>query len=135
MSTKNTKPRIVIVGGGAGGLELATRLGRSLGKRGIADITLIDCSRTHVWKPLLHEVAAGTLDSHDDELEYLAQAHLNGFRFVLGRMDGLDRQHKQVRLAALRNEQGEEIMPARNFPYDILVIAVGSICNDFGIPV
>lgn len=31
MSTKNTKPRIVIVGGGAGGLELATRLGRSLG--------------------------------------------------------------------------------------------------------
>ena len=135
MSMKNTKrPQIVIVGGGAGGLELATRLGKSLGKRGLANITLIDCSRTHVWKPLLHEVAAGTLDSHDDELEYLAQAHMNHFRFVLGRMDGLDRQQKQVRLAALRNEQGEEIMPARTFPYDILVIAVGSVCNDFGIP-
>jgi NADH dehydrogenase len=127
------RPRIVIVGGGAGGLELVTRLGKTLGKRRQADITLIDCSRTHVWKPLLHEVAAGTLDSHDDELEYLAQAHMSHFRFVLGRMDGLDRQHKRVRLAALGNEQGEEIMPARTFPYDILVIAVGSICNDFGI--
>lgn len=128
------QPQIVIVGGGAGGLELATRLGKTLGKRHQAEIILIDCSRTHIWKPLLHEVAAGTLDSHDDELEYLAQAYTSHFRFVLGRMEGLDRQHKRVRLAALCNEQGEEIMPSRTFPYDILVIAVGSICNDFGIP-
>ena len=44
--------RIVIVGGGAGGLELATRLGDTLGrKRQQADVTLIEQARTHVWKP------------------------------------------------------------------------------------
>ena len=46
--------RIVIVGGGAGGLELATRLGDTLGRRGQADVVLIDRARTHVWKPKLH---------------------------------------------------------------------------------
>lgn len=129
--TGPSRPKIVVVGGGAGGLELVTRLGKRLGKE--AEITLIDCSRTHIWKPLLHEVAAGTLDSHDDELEYLAHASGNGFRYVLGRMDGLDRANKQVHLAAMLSEQGREIMPPRTHPYDILVIAVGSICNDFGI--
>ena len=53
--------RIVIVGGGAGGLALATRLGKQLGKKGLADITLVDAARTHVWKPLLHPLAAGSL--------------------------------------------------------------------------
>lgn len=128
------RPRIVVVGGGAGGLELVTRLGNRLGSRGAAEITLIDDTRTHIWKPLLHEVAAGTLDSHDDELDYLAQASGNHFRFVLGRMDGLDRTNKRVRLAPLSNAKGDEIMPERTHPYDLLVIAVGSVCNDFGIP-
>ena len=61
-------PRIVIVGGGAGGLELATTLGKRVGKKRKAEITLIDQSLTHIWKPLLHEVAAGTLDTHEDEI-------------------------------------------------------------------
>ena len=127
-------PRIVVVGGGAGGLELATRLGKTLGKKRQAEITLVDCSQTHVWKPLLHEVAAGTMDAHDDEWAYLAQARANHFRFALGRMDGLDRDAKQVALAAIFNQQGEEIVPARRLAYDLLVISVGSLCNDFGIP-
>ena len=58
---------IVIVGGGAGGLELAARLGRSLGPR---VVTLVDCRPFHVWKPSLHEVAAGTLDIHAEGLSY-----------------------------------------------------------------
>lgn len=131
--TSNGIPRIVVVGGGAGGLELVTRLGRTLGHRGKAEVTLIDATRTHLWKPLLHEVAAGTMDSHDDELDYLAQASENHFRFVLGRMDGLDRDAKTVHLAPMINSRGEEVMPGRAHPYDYLVLAVGSICNDFGI--
>jgi NADH dehydrogenase len=134
MSSTTPFPRVLIVGGGAGGLELATRLGRTLGKKKRAEITLVDCSQTHVWKPLLHEVAAGTMDANDDEWAYLAQARANHFRFVLGRMDGLDRQAKRVKLAAILNEQGEEIVPARTQGYDVLVIAVGSLCNDFSIP-
>ncbi|WP_421527051.1 NAD(P)/FAD-dependent oxidoreductase [Pseudomonas brenneri] len=126
------KHRIVIVGGGAGGLELATRLGKTVGKRGKAQVTLVDANMTHIWKPLLHEVAAGSFNSFTDELNYLAQAKWNNFDFQLGHMDGLDRVQKTISLAASRNEHGAEQVPTRLLPYDTLVIAVGSTTNDFG---
>ncbi len=124
--------RIVIVGGGAGGLELATRLGKTLGKRGTASVVLVDANLTHIWKPLLHEVAAGSLNSYEDELNYVAQAKWNHFQFQLGRMTGLDRASRQVHLAATLDENGAELVPARSLEYDSLVIAVGSTTNDFG---
>ncbi len=125
--------RIVIVGGGAGGLELATSLGKTLGKRGTASVTLVDANLTHIWKPLLHEVAAGSLNSSEDELNYVAQAKWNHFEFQLGRMSGLDRAAKQIQLSAtLDPETGLELVPARSIGYDTLVIAVGSTTNDFG---
>jgi len=126
--------RIVIVGGGAGGLELATRLGDTLGKRGRAEITLIDRDWTHLWKPLLHQVAAGSRDLDDHELEYLAQARWHHFHFRLGAMDGLDRRQKLIDVAPTLDENGHEIVPRRQFPYDTLVICVGSTANDFGTP-
>ncbi len=124
---------IVIVGGGAGGLELATRLGDCLGKKKKAAITLIDSSRTHVWKPLLHEIAAGSMDPEKHELNYLAQAHWHHFKFRLGRMDNLDRDKKEVLLEPYHDEDGFEVIPARGIPYDTLVIAIGSTTNDFGV--
>ncbi|MES2580671.1 MAG: NAD(P)/FAD-dependent oxidoreductase [Pseudomonadota bacterium] len=124
---------IVIVGGGAGGLELATRLGDSLGKKKQAVITLIDSTRTHVWKPLLHEIAAGSMNPDKHELEYLAQAHWHHFNFRLGRMDGLDRVKKEVTIAPYFDEDGVEVIARRTFQYDSLVIAIGSTTNDFGI--
>ncbi|HZW11676.1 MAG TPA: NAD(P)/FAD-dependent oxidoreductase [Noviherbaspirillum sp.] len=126
--------RIVIVGGGAGGLELAVRLGKQLGKKNKAHIILIDAARTHLWKPLLHQVAAGTLDSHSDELEYLALARDNHFTFRLGRMDGLCRQQKEVHLAPAYDEEGELLLPRQSIRYDTLVLALGSQTNDFGTP-
>ncbi len=134
MSEARQPHRIVIVGGGAGGLELATRLGDTLGRKGQAHVTLIDAARTHIWKPLLYEVAAGTLDSYADQLEYLAQARWHHFRFRLGRMYGLDRESKEVLVAATLDAKGMEIIPQRRIPYDTLVIAVGSLAHDFGIP-
>jgi NADH dehydrogenase len=125
---------IVIVGGGAGGSELATKLGDKLGKRQKAAITLIDIQPTHLWKPLLHEVAAGTLNSNVDELNYLSHARAHHFRFRLGTVDGLNRAKRELCLAPILDEQGNEIVPQRTFKYDTLVFAVGSTTNDFGIP-
>lgn len=129
-----TPHRIVIVGGGAGGLELATRLGRKFGRDGKAEITLIDSKRTHIWKPKLHEIAAGSMDIGDHEVAYLAQAHWHGFRFRIGQMTGLDRSAREVHVAPFVDEDGKEVTPARSFPYDTLVMAVGSQSNDFGTP-
>lgn len=126
--------RIVIVGGGAGGLELATRLGDTLGKRGQAEVTLIERARTHVWKPKLHEIAAGSMDMGDHEVGYVAQAHWHHFRFRVGEMTGLDREQRLVMVAGTRDEQGREVTPPRAVHYDTLVMAVGSQSNDFGTP-
>ncbi|MDZ4212740.1 MAG: FAD-dependent oxidoreductase, partial [Methylotenera sp.] len=124
---------IIIVGGGAGGLELATRLGDSLGRKGKAIITLIDKSKTHVWKPLLHEIAAGSMDPDKHELNYLAQAHWHHFKFRLGSMDNLDRAKREITVSPYYDEDGIEVIPRRTLQYDTLIIAVGSTTNDFGV--
>ena len=134
MNQPDHKHRIVIVGGGAGGLELATRLGDTLGKRGGADITLIDKNCTHVWKPKLHEIASGSMDLSAHEVDYLAQAHWHHFHFRIGEMSALDRQRREVRVAPYRDEEGREVTPDRVFGYDTLVLALGSLSNDFGTP-
>ncbi|SDQ96138.1 NADH dehydrogenase [Rhizobiales bacterium GAS191] len=126
--------RIVVVGGGAAGLELVTRLGDKLGKRGLAEIILVERSRTHLWKPLLHAVAAGSMDPSEHQLNYLAQAHWHHFRYQYGEMIGLDRAGKRVHLAATFDEEGRQITTARDIAYDTLVIAIGSVTNDFGTP-
>ena len=132
--SENQPHRIVIVGGGAGGLELATKIGNTLGKRKQAEITLVDKSPTHVWKPLLHQIAAGTSGLLEHELEYLAQAHWHHFRFLLGEMVGLKRAEKQIQLAPILDDRGIEISAARKLQYDTLVLCVGSLANDFGTP-
>ncbi len=128
------KPKIVVIGGGAGGLELVTRLGNSLGKKKLASIHLVDSNPTHLWKPLLHEVATGSLDSDIDEVSYLSHAHYHHFEFHIGRMEGLDRDKKIIQLAPMADENGIEIKPSRSISYDYLVMAVGSQTNDFGTP-
>ncbi len=130
--TSNALHHIVIVGGGAGGLELAVRLGKRLGKKRKARITLVDASRTHLWKPLLHQVAAGTLDSHADEREYYALARSKHFEFRLGRMQALSRDKKEIYLSPTIDEDGNELLPQQGIAYDQLVIALGSQTNDFG---
>ena len=125
---------IVIVGGGAAGLELASQLGERLGRRQRAHITLVDRSRTHIWKPLLHSVAAGSLRRSQHELNYIAQAHWRHFRYRNGEMTGLDRVAKTITLAATQDDEGREISPKATIGYDTLVIAVGSVTNDFGTP-
>jgi NADH:ubiquinone reductase (H+-translocating) len=125
---------IVVVGGGAGGLELVTRLGHKLGRRKKAAVTLIDAKRTHLWKPLLHEIAAGSMDEDMHAIDYLAQAYWHGFVYRAGRMVGLDRSRRVVAVAPFIDDEGRQITPGQEVPYDTLVIAVGSMTNDFGTP-
>ncbi|QIB64627.1 NAD(P)/FAD-dependent oxidoreductase [Kineobactrum salinum] len=124
--------RIVIVGGGAGGLVLATELGDKLKRNPEIRVTLVDRSPTHIWKPLLHEVAAGSINSYQDELNYFAHGASHHFEFQLGAMTGIDRAAKKISLAALLDDQGKILVPERQLSYTALVIAVGSTSNDFG---
>jgi NADH:quinone reductase (non-electrogenic) len=134
MSDVKHPHRVVIVGGGAGGLPLACALGDKLGARHEAEITLVDRFETHVWKPLLHEVAAGRMDVDMHGIDYLALAHWHRFRFRQGEVAGLDRARRELMLAAVKFENGVEILPPRALGFDTLILCVGSVSNDFGVP-
>ncbi|HEY2020907.1 NAD(P)/FAD-dependent oxidoreductase [Paraburkholderia sp.] len=130
--------RFIVVGGGAGGLELATRLGNRYGgsrRNGDAraQVTLVDRYPTHIWKPLLHEVAAGSMDPFTQELEYAAQARWHGFEFQQGELAGLDRANRRITLGTLLDDDGAELLPERQLEYDTLVIAIGSTTAFFGV--
>ena len=128
-----SKPhQIVIVGGGAGGLELATRLGHAYGKNKRALITLVDKNRTHIWKPKLHEIASGSMDLGDHEVDYMAQAHWHHFTFRIGELKGLDRANKCIELAPYVDDDGHAVTPTQKIDYDTLVVCIGSLSNDFG---
>ncbi|PMR73898.1 NAD(P)/FAD-dependent oxidoreductase [Billgrantia endophytica] len=129
-----TLPRIVVVGGGAGGLELVTRLGRKLGKRKHAEVVLVDRNPTHIWKPLLHEVATGALDSSLDEVSYQGHSKTHGYRFQRGTLDGIDREARRLTLAPIVDDDDSVVLPSRHLDYDYLVLALGSVSNDFGTP-
>jgi NADH dehydrogenase len=132
LSEVGLRSEIVIVGGGAGGLELACKLGRKLGP---GKVMLVDSRLYHVWKPSLHEVAAGTLDIHQEGLSYQMLAHDRGFTFVYGEMTGLDAGTRRIAVAAVHAPgDGEEVLPERSIEYGSLVISVGSTSNYFGVP-
>ncbi|WP_353217831.1 NAD(P)/FAD-dependent oxidoreductase [Sandarakinorhabdus sp.] len=126
------KTQIVVVGGGAGGLELVTRLGSHF-SRDDFDIILVDRNATHIWKPLLHEVAAGSLDANLDEVGYRGHAYRWGYRYFDGALEAIDRAAQQVVIAPICDEDGSEVIGRHRIRYDYLVIAVGSVSNDFGI--
>ncbi|WP_258808360.1 NAD(P)/FAD-dependent oxidoreductase [Pseudidiomarina sp. CB1] len=123
---------IVVVGGGAGGLELVTRLARKFKRDSSVHVTLVDRNLTHIWKPLLHEVAAGALDADMDGVDYRVQAATAGFRFQPGELIGVDAERQEIKLAAMCDDAGHEIVAERVIPYSTLVLAIGSVTNDFG---
>ncbi len=134
MSEKTTRiPHVRIVGGGIAGLILATRLGDVLGRSDKARISLVDCSPTHVWKPMLHTFAAGTWNIYQQQVQYLAHAREHHFQFIPGRLEGLDRSARLIHLAPVESG-GELIADGRDLEYDVLILAFGSRANDFNTP-
>lgn len=131
MENKN----IVIVGGGAGGLELAVGLAKKVKKENGAfnfQITLVDCEKTHVWKPHLHQIAAGSMYAQAEQLDYLHLASKFGFKFILGKFVSCDTESKEITIEQKLNNRGQVVLPERKVKYDTLVMAIGSTSNDFG---
>jgi NADH:ubiquinone reductase (H+-translocating) len=125
--------RLVVVGGGVAGLTLATRLGQTLGRRGVARVSLVDRSWTHVWKPMLHTFAAGTWNIYEQQVQFVVHARAHHFEYVPGALDAVDRETRRIRVAPLE-AGGEAITGVRELGYDVLVLAFGSSANDFGTP-
>lgn len=130
---RKLKTQIVVVGGGAGGLELVRKLGSHFGREDF-DIILVERNHTHIWKPLLHEVAAGSLDANLDEVGYRGHGHRWGYRFFLGSLESIDRDARQVVIAPILDEDGSELIGRHRIRYDWLVLAIGAVSNDFGTP-
>jgi NADH dehydrogenase len=130
---RKLKTQIVVVGGGAGGLELVRKLGSHFGRDDF-DIILVERNHTHIWKPLLHEVAAGSLDANLDEVGYRGHGHRWGYRFFLGSLESIDREARQVVIAPILDDDGSELIGRHRIRYDWLVLAIGAVSNDFGTP-
>ncbi len=124
--------QIVVVGGGAGGLELVVKLARKLKRAADVKVTLIDMNASHIWKPLLHEVATGSLDSNHDETSYRMLARKHKFDFLLGRVFRVDAAAQVVHIAAEIDDNGETLVAERTLQYEQLVLSPGSLSNDFG---
>ncbi|MDJ0918661.1 MAG: NAD(P)/FAD-dependent oxidoreductase [Woeseiaceae bacterium] len=130
---RRAERQIVVAGGGAGGLELAVKLGRKFRRDRQTEVLLVDKNPTHIWKPLLHEVATGSMNSYHDEASYRLLAKKHGFRFMLGRITNIDPLRRSLTLASVDDGDGREVMPGRKLDYDYLAVSVGSQSNDYGI--
>ena len=126
--------RIVVLGGGVAGIEVASGLGDRLGRSGRASVTLVDRSWSHVWKPLVHGCAAGTARGDRDRVSFVGQAARRAFQFAPGAIAHVDRARREVGIAAIAAGNGAELLPARVLRYDTLVVALGSRANDFSTP-
>ena len=126
------KTQIVVVGGGAGGLQLVRLLGARFG-RDDYDVILVERNHTHIWKPLLHEVATGSLDANLDEVGYRSHGHRWNYRFFYGSLEKVDREKREVVIAPIHDEDGSELISRHRIRYDYLVLAFGGMSNDFGI--
>lgn len=113
--------RVVIVGGGFGGLHLVRHLEKRL-RPGEAEVTLVDRNNYHLFTPLLYQVATGELPPHAVSYPLRLVTARAGFRFVQTEVEAIDLAARTVRTA-----DGP-------LGYDVVVVAPGSISNDFGIP-
>ncbi len=115
------RKRVVIVGGGFGGLHLVRHLESRL-RRDEAEVTLVDRSNYSLFTPLLYQVATGELPPHAVAYPLRVPLAKPGFRFLRTEVEAIDVEKRAVRTA-----DGE-------LAYDHVVIVPGSVTNDFGIP-
>jgi NADH:ubiquinone reductase (H+-translocating) len=112
------RPHVVIIGSGFGGIRAAKGLAKT-----DVDVTIIDANNFHTFQPLLYQVATAGLDADDIGFPIRGIFRRNhSVRFVLGEVTGIDLESHRV-----------TVRDGRDFAYDYLVIAAGTISTSFGI--
>jgi NADH dehydrogenase len=124
MST--SKPRVLILGGGFGGMYAALEFERALERGADLDVTLVNRDNFFLFTPMLHEVAASDLDITN--IVSPIRKLLRRVTFFHGDIEAIDLVHKRVGLS-----HGHE-QHCHSLPYDHLVLALGSTTNFFNIP-
>jgi NADH dehydrogenase len=119
-------PRIVILGGGFGGLYCALELERTLARTGRAHVTLVNRENFFLFTPLLHEVAASDLDV--THIVNPIRKLLRHVRFWNGDVAAIDVDRHVVHVTHATTPHAHEL------PYDHLVLALGSVTNLAGVP-
>lgn len=112
--------RVVILGGGFGGLYAALTLQKELAGSELVEVTLVDRRNYFTFTPLLPEVAAGTLGRAHVTYPFRFLAKNGGFRFIQGEVQAFDLDARMVRTKNL------------TIPYDYLIVALGSVPFFFG---
>ncbi|WHZ27883.1 MAG: NADH dehydrogenase [Nitrospira sp.] len=121
-----TKPRVLILGGGFGGMYAALEFERALARGAALDVTLVNQDNFFLFTPMLHEVAASDLDITN--IVSPIRRLLRRVTFFHGEIEAIDLQHQRVGLS-----HGHE-QHCHSLPYDHLVLALGSTTNFFNIP-
>jgi len=118
--------RIIVLGGGFGGVYAARHLERLFARRQDVEITLVSRDNFFLFTPMLHEVAASDLDI--THIVSPLRTLLKRTQIVIGDVEAIDVGARRVRVA-----HGFE-RHEHDLPYDHLVIALGSITNFYGLP-
>ena len=122
----NGKPRVVILGGGFGGMYAALEFEKALAKGADLDVTLVNRDNFFLFTPMLHEVAASDLDITN--IVSPVRKLLRRVAFFHGDIESIDLGHKRVVLSHGHEEH------CHSLPYDHLVLALGSTTNFFNLP-
>jgi len=118
-----TARRLVILGGGFGGLDVARAIGRSKQARAYWDTVLVDKENFFQFNPLLPAVAVGAVETRHIVYPFRDMARHRHVRFIKNKAIAIDLAKRQVRL------HNDLVLD-----YDALVIAVGSVTNYYGVP-
>jgi len=120
------RTRVVILGGGFGGLYVALELEKTLARDPDAEITLINRENFFLFTPMLHEVAASDLDLTN--IVNPVRKLLRRVNFFAGDVERIDLERKTVQVSHGFDHHHHEM------PYDHLVMALGSITNFYNLP-